>query len=47
MPLIKGCAVPFFWAASDLAERLHLGKNPWRPAGVLSTEAPASPHLFH
>jgi hypothetical protein len=47
MPLIKGRAVPFFWAASDLAERLHLGKNPWRAAGVLSPEAPASLHLFH
>jgi hypothetical protein len=46
MPLIKGRAVPFFWAAADLAERLHLGKNSWRAAGVLSAEAPASLHLF-
>ena len=47
MPLIKGRAVPFFWAASDLGERLGLGRNPWRPAGVLTPGAPASLHLFN
>ena len=47
MPLIHGRAVPFSWAASDLGERLHLGKNPWRSAGVLTPAAPASLHLFH
>jgi Phytanoyl-CoA dioxygenase (PhyH) len=46
MPLIKGRAVPLFWAASDVAERLHLGKNPWRPAGALTPAAPASLHLL-
>jgi Phytanoyl-CoA dioxygenase (PhyH) len=47
MPLIRGRAVPFFWAASDVGERLGLGRNPWRPAGVLTPDAPASLHLFN
>jgi hypothetical protein len=36
MPMIKGHAVPLYWAAVDLAERLHLGANPWRKTGVTS-----------
>lgn len=47
MALIKGRAVPFFLAASDLGERLGLGRNPWYPAGVLTSGAPASLHLFN
>jgi hypothetical protein len=37
LPFVKGRAVPLYWSAMDLGERLHLGKNPWRNAG------PASP----
>ena len=33
MPLVKGRAVPLYWSAMDIAERLHLGDNPWRSAG--------------
>ena len=35
-PIIKGRAVPLYWSAVDLGEKLHLGGNPWRRAGVLS-----------
>jgi hypothetical protein len=34
MPLVKGSAVPLYWSAMDLAERLHLSSNPWRSAGT-------------
>lgn len=34
MPIIKGRAVPLYWSAMDLGERLRLGGNPWRRAGV-------------
>jgi Phytanoyl-CoA dioxygenase (PhyH) len=33
MPFVKGRAVPLYWSAMDIAERLHLGGNPWRSAG--------------
>ena len=33
LPLVKGRAVPLYWSAMDIAERLHLGGNPWRSAG--------------
>jgi hypothetical protein len=33
LPFVKGHAVPLYWSAMDLAERLHLGSNPWRSAG--------------
>ena len=34
LPLVKGRAVPLYWSAMDIAERLHLGGNPWRSAGT-------------
>jgi hypothetical protein len=34
MPFVKGRAVPLYWSAMDIAERLHLGGNPWRSAGT-------------
>ena len=34
MPLVKGRAVPLYWSAMDIAERLHLSSNPWRSAGT-------------
>ncbi len=34
-PIIRGRAVPMYWSMVDLGEKLHLGCNPWRPAGVL------------
>ncbi len=34
LPLVKGRAVPLYWSAMDIAERLHLGENPWRSAGT-------------
>jgi hypothetical protein len=39
MPFLKGHAVPFYWSAVDFAERLHLGSNPWRRAGIASPVA--------
>ncbi len=39
-PLVKGRAVPLFWAAMDLCERLKLGRNPWRPAGISTALRP-------
>jgi hypothetical protein len=33
LPVIKGRAVPLHWSAMDLREKLHLGRNPWSPAG--------------
>jgi hypothetical protein len=41
MPVVKGRAVRLSWAASDLAERLGLGRNPWRAEGELTPDAPA------
>jgi Phytanoyl-CoA dioxygenase (PhyH) len=35
-PLIKGRAVPLYWSAMDLRENLKLGRNPWRPAGMVT-----------
>ncbi len=40
LPLVKGRAVPLYWSAMDLFERLKLSRNPWRPAG---TVAPLTP----
>jgi hypothetical protein len=45
-PGVKGHAVPLAWAAADLRERLGLGRNPWRPAGVLTPTAPVRLELF-
>jgi hypothetical protein len=44
MPVLKGRAVPFYWTALDLGERLRLGTNPWRSAGNVSPVA--DPDLF-
>jgi hypothetical protein len=42
LPFIKGSAVPLYWSAMDIAERLHLGGNPWQRAGIATpTEYPA------
>ena len=35
-PFIKGRAVPLYWSAMDLCEKLHLGSNPWRNEGIAS-----------
>jgi hypothetical protein len=45
-PGIKGRAIPLSWATSDLFERLHLGRNPWRPAGVVQPETPSNLHML-
>jgi hypothetical protein len=45
-PGIKGRAVRLSWAAADLGERLGLGRNPWRPAGVLTPLAPVNRDVF-
>jgi Phytanoyl-CoA dioxygenase (PhyH) len=34
MPLVKGRAVPLYWSAMDIGERLRLSSNPWRSAGT-------------
>jgi hypothetical protein len=34
MPFVKGRAVPLYWLARDIGERLHLSGNPWRSAGT-------------
>jgi hypothetical protein len=43
MPILKGRAVPLYWSAIDLGEKLRLGDNPWRKAGI--TSPVARPHL--
>lgn len=40
MPLVRGRAVPLYWSAMDLCERLKLGRNPWRPAGAVTPLTP-------
>jgi hypothetical protein len=40
MPVVKGRAVPLYWSAIDLAERLRLGANPWQRAGVTTPTEP-------
>jgi hypothetical protein len=45
-PGVAGRAARLGWVASDLAERLGLGHNPWRPAGRLTPDALPSLHLF-
>jgi hypothetical protein len=41
LPFIKDRAVQLSWSAADFAERLGFGKNPWRPEGILTPDAPA------
>ena len=36
MPFIKGRAIPLYWSAMDLGERLHLATNPWRSGEAAS-----------
>ena len=43
MPFVKGRAVPLYWSAMDLGEKLHLGSNPWRSAGTISPVARPEP----
>jgi hypothetical protein len=45
-PGVKGRAISMSWAASDLLERLHLGRNPWRPAGIVRPETPPNLRLL-
>jgi len=40
LPLVKGRAVPLYWSAMDLYERLRLGRNPWRPTGAATPLSP-------
>src|SRR5499427_8212937 len=34
MPFVKGRAVPLYWSAMDIAEKLRLSGNPWRGGGT-------------
>jgi hypothetical protein len=43
MPFVKGRAVPLYWSAMDLGEKLHLGSNPWRSAGTIGPVARPEP----
>ena len=43
LPLVRGRAVPLYWSAMDLRERLRLGANPWRPAGIMTPLSPLDP----
>ncbi len=43
LPLVKGRAVPLYWSAMDLCERLRLARNPWQPAGTLAPLSPPHP----
>jgi Phytanoyl-CoA dioxygenase (PhyH) len=47
MPFIRDRAVRLSWTAADCAERLGLGKNPWRPEGILTPDAPADLNRLH
>jgi Phytanoyl-CoA dioxygenase (PhyH) len=40
VPFVRGRAVPFYWSAMDFGERLHIGTNPWRSAGIVDPVAP-------
>jgi hypothetical protein len=46
LPWVRDHAVPLSWGFADLAERLRLKRNPWRPAGVVTPGAPLSSPLF-
>lgn len=43
LPMVKGRAVPLYWSAMDLCERLRLARNPWRPAGPVDPLSPPHP----
>ena len=40
LPGIKGRAVPLYWRMMDLAERVGIARNPWRPVGLVTAAAP-------
>jgi Phytanoyl-CoA dioxygenase (PhyH) len=40
LPFVNGRAVPLYWSAMDLGERLHLVSNPWRRSEITSPIAP-------
>lgn len=42
LPIIRGRAVPLYWLAMDIGERLHFGSNPWRRSGITNPIAPPS-----
>jgi uncharacterized membrane protein YedE/YeeE len=39
LPLVKGRAIPLSWASRDVAERLRLSRNTWRPAGMVGAQS--------
>jgi Phytanoyl-CoA dioxygenase (PhyH) len=43
LPVVKGRAIPLYWSAMDLGEKLRLGSNPWRSAGTISPVAHPDP----
>jgi hypothetical protein len=47
LPFIKDRAVRLSWSAADFAERLGLGRNAWRPEGILTPDAPADLNRLH
>jgi hypothetical protein len=46
LPIVKHHAVRLFWTASDVGERLHLMRNPWRREGMVTPEMPPDLTLF-
>jgi hypothetical protein len=46
MPLVKGRAIPLYWSAVDLGEKLRLGANPWRPSGTMTAIARHGPPTY-
>lgn len=43
LPFVKGRAVPLYWSAMDIAEKLRLSGNPWQSGGTATPiEYPAS-----
>ena len=45
LPVVKGRAVPLYWSAMDVCDKLSLARNPWRPAGTATPLSP--PDLSH
>jgi len=46
LPFVKGRAVPFYWSAMDIRERLHFGRNPWRHGGIMNPIAPPTSCVY-
>ena len=46
LPFVRDRAVRLSWGASDFGETLHLTKNTWRRAGVLTADAPVDLKRF-